>query len=284
MTPRDESAATVALLRAPRRAPRHYADLIEEAGSPSAVLEQEYGLLAKQELAAARDEVARWEARGITLLGVLDPGYPENLRGVHDRPPLIFVNGALESSDARSIAVIGARNASSDGLKAARGISAHLVDSDYTVVSGLATGIDAAAHTAALDRGGRTIAMLATGLGRCYPPQHTGLQDAITEHGTVISQFWPDAPPRRETFRMRNAVMSGVSLATVVVEASPTSGARLQARLALAHGRPVFLLEPLLRQQWARDLAARGGTYVVDSPSQITDTVEQLMEDAPLRM
>jgi DNA processing protein len=92
----------------------------------------------------------------------------------------------------------------------------------------------------------------------------------------VISQFWPDSPPSRQSFPMRNAVMSGLTLGTVLVEASPTSGARIQARRALAHGRPVFLIESLLSQSWARELTAQPGTHVVSSPEQITSALERL--------
>jgi DNA processing protein len=207
---------------------------------------------------------------------VLDPDYPDNLRAVHDRPPFVFVSGALTPSDRRAIAVVGARVASPHGVWAARAIAEHLVDQSYTVVSGLAAGIDNAAHTAALARGGRTVAVIGTGLRRYYPPQHEELQRRIAAQCAVISQFWPDAPPSRRSFPMRNAVMSGISLATVVVEASLTSGSRIQARLALEHGRPVFLLESLLEHDWARAFAAKPGARVIRSPDEITTFVERL--------
>jgi DNA processing protein len=216
------------------------------------------------------------------LLTVLDADYPENLRTVHDRPPLIFVAGALAARDSRSIAVVGARKATSAGQAAAGAVAEHLVDAGYTVASGLAAGIDTAAHTAALARGGRTIAVIGTGLRRVYPPQNASLQRRIADEGAVISQFWPEAPPSRRSFPMRNAVMSGLTLASVVVEASQTSGSRMQARLALAHGRPVFLLRALLAHEWAREFATLPGTYVVGSPEEITGTVERLTSSSAL--
>jgi len=155
-------------------------------------------------------------------------------------------------------------------------IAEHLVDTDYTVASGLAAGIDSAAHRAALDRGGRTVAVIGTGLRRSYPAQNADLQRRIATECAVISQFWPDAPPTKRSFPMRNAVMSGFALATVVVEASHTSGARMQARLALEHGRPVFLLESLLEHEWAREYAERPGTHVVRAPEEITTLVDRL--------
>lgn len=228
------------------------------------------------DLDAIAVEIEGWRREGMRFLTLLDPGYPENLRSVHDRPPFVFLAGSLEARDTRSIAVVGTRRASERGIQQARVIAEHLVDADYTVVSGLATGIDTAAHTAALDRGGRTVAVIGTGLRRSYPAQNAALQRRIAAECAVISQFWPDAPPTKHGFPMRNAVMSGFALATVVVEASHTSGARMQARLALEHARPVFLLESLLEHAWAREYADRPGTHVISSPEQITALVDRL--------
>jgi DNA processing protein len=291
MSDRTEAAALIALLRAGGRPWTEFADLVEEAGSAIAVLERERaaepatlfgdeGPFPPLEQISA--EIDAWEGEGMRLHTVLDPGYPENLRGVHDRPPLVFIAGSLAPADARAIAVVGARVASPHGVWAARAIAEHLVDQGYTVVSGLAAGIDNAAHTAALGRGGRTLAVIGTGLRRSYPPQHAGLQCRIAAECAVISQFWPDAHPSRRSFPMRNAVMSGLSLATVVVEASMTSGSRIQARLALEHGRPVFLLESVLEHEWAREFAARPGARVIRSPDEITTIVERLTSPGTL--
>jgi DNA processing protein len=282
----SESAALVALLRGGKRPWQQYSDVVEAAESALAVLRQEQGLLADDaaddELASAERDLDRWRAKGIRPLTVLDPGYPENLRGVHDRPPLIFVAGRLEPGDARSVAVVGARAASDRGRQATRRIAEHLVGAGYTVVSGLAEGIDTAAHTAALERDGRTVAVIGTGLERCYPPQNESLQRTIATRGAVVSQFWPDAPPSRRSFPMRNAVMSGLTLASVIVEAAHTSGSRMQARLALAQGRPVLLVHSLLSQPWARELAGRPGTHVVRTPGEVTSIVERLTSASAL--
>jgi DNA processing protein len=192
------------------------------------------------------------------------------------------VAGALTAGDRRAVAVIGARRASRSGLQAAGTVARHLVDRGYTVVSGLAAGIDTAAHTAALELGGRTVAVIGTGLGHCFPQENAALQRRIASEGAVVSQFWPNTAPSRRTFPMRNAVMSGTALGSVIVEASERSGARVQARLALAHGRPVFLMESVLAQQWARALASRPGVHVVRSPVDITDTIERLTADGAL--
>jgi DNA processing protein len=303
----------VALLRTGKRPWVEYAELVEERGSASAVLEEELAgratpprqtslldppvpprderaprqhdpaAYADELLAQARADLDRWSASGMNLVTVLEPDYPPNLRAVHDRPPMVFAAGNLTPADVRSVAVVGARKATHDGTEKAGVIAEHLVDSGFTVVSGLAAGIDTAAHTATLGRGGRTVAVIGTGLARSYPPQNQALQRRIASECAVISQFWPDSPPSRRSFPMRNAVMSGITLATVVIEASETSGARMQARLALAQGRPVFLLASLVeRQPWAREYARRPGTHVVRSPGEITTVVERLISPGSL--
>ncbi len=293
MAPAPESAALVALLRLGRHPWQSYADTIEEAGSAVAVLESELAghtgpqtsLLPEDPhplLTQAADDIARWQTAGMRLISVLDDDYPHNLRGVHDRPPLIFTEGALTAGDTRAVAVIGSRRATDAGTRAAGALAEHLVRSDFTVVSGLATGIDTAAHEAALQAGGRTVAVIGTGLARTYPPENADLQRRIAARGAVVSQFWPDAPPSRQSFPQRNATMSGLALGTVIVEASQRSGARIQARRALAHGRPVFLLRSLLSEEWGRQLAQRPGAYVFDEPAEITAAIDRLTDPGAL--
>ena len=288
-----DRAALVALLRLNRRPWGEYLATVERARSALSVLEAELEgdagqislLPAETEpmLDRAATEIEDWDRAGFRLLTILDEGYPQNLRTVHDRPPLIFVSGALTERDARSIAVIGARRATPDGVSRTTAITEGLVGAGYVVVSGLAAGVDSAAHRAARAAGGRTVAVIGTGLRHAYPSQNAALQSQIATEGAVISQFWPDTPPSRETFPMRNAVMSGFALGTVVVEASHRSGARLQARLALAQGRPVFLVRSLLAQAWAREMALRPGVHVVDGAEQVISTIERRdASDAPV--
>lgn len=276
MTPVREKAALVALLKTASRPWPAYAEAVEQRASAVAVLEEERGLLAHEELDIAAADVAAWERDGIQLLTVLDPDYPENLRLVYDRPPLLFTSGSLQPSDVRSVAVVGARAASAQGRERARVFAQRLARAGYTVMSGLAAGIDTEAHTASLRCGGRTIAVIGTGVRRCYPPENIALQRRIAREAAVVSQFWPDASPAPKSFLARNAVMSGLALGTVVVEASQTSGARTQARLALEHGRPVFLAKPLLDQSWARHLAGKPGTHVVRDGDEIVAAIERL--------
>jgi DNA processing protein len=292
MTTAAESAALVALLRLGRRPWPEYSALLEETRSARGLLEQELAGTGNQatllpqdpepQLAQAAADIDRWRAAGIQLITVLDDGYPTNLKAVHDRPPVIFVNGRLAAADSRAIAVIGSRRASQAGLHQAQAISEHLVQAGFTVASGLAAGIDTAAHTTALKANGRTLAVIGTGLNHSYPPQNQALQTEIAQRCAVISQFWPDAPPSRDSFPLRNATMSGLAMATVVVEASNRSGARIQARRALAHGRPVFLARPTLDERWARELAQRPAVYVFDDPAQITAAVNRLTDPGAL--
>jgi DNA processing protein len=272
----DETAAVVALVRHTSR------DRIRTGATGGArdQLEREHGLLAQQLVEEAMLELEQWRRQGIRVLTPTASDYPENLRTVDDRPPLLFVAGRLERRDMRSVAVVGSRRPSAGGLATARGIARHLVSRGYTVVSGLATGIDAAAHTAALEARGRTIAAIGTGLSVCYPPQNRALQQRIAGDGVVVSQFWPDAPPTRQSFPLRNAVMASLSLASVIVEAGPTSGARTEARFALSHGRPVILLPSLLEQEWACEMAQRPGTYVAQTPAQVLSLVDRLTEES----
>jgi DNA processing protein len=270
-----------------------YADRVEEAGSARTVFERELAeeqggqtsLLATDPeplIAQASGDIEAWTAGGIRLLTVLDDAYPENLRAVYDRPPLIFVAGELLPQDARSIAVIGTRKPSPQGLNMARVVVGHLVTTGFAVISGLAAGIDTAAHIAALEADGRTIAVIGTGVNHVYPAQNAALQRRIVQRGAVVSQFWPDAPPRRESFPLRNATMSGLALATAIVEAPQTSGARIQARRALAHGRWVFLARATLAEPWAQDFAERPGVKVFDGPDEVVALVERLQETGRL--
>lgn len=208
---------------------------------------------------------------GARLVTVLDPDYPANLRLVPNLPPFLFCRGELRHDDARSVAVVGAREASDAGIREAANMSRLLAEHGVTVVSGLARGIDAAAHRAALDAGARTIAVLGTGITRCYPSENRGLADAIADSGALVSQFWPTTHPSRYTFPRRNVVTSGISQGTIVIEATGTSGAKLQARLALEHGKKVFLIRSLVQSQpWARDYVDKRGAIEVTGAGEVS--------------
>jgi DNA processing protein len=203
-------------------------------------------------------------AEGVRLTTVLDDDYPANLRLIYNLPPFLTYRGTLQGDDARSVAVVGTREASAEGIALTRRLATQLVEAGVTVLSGLARGIDTAAHDATLEAGGRTIAVMGTGIRRVYPPENEGLADRIAATGAIVSQFWPDGPPTTYTFPRRNITMSGMGQGTVVVEASATSGAKLQARYALEHGKRLFLPASLVRQrQWARKYLERPGAIEV---------------------
>lgn len=230
-------------------------------------------------LAEAARDIAKWQADGLGFMTFLDESYPAQLRAIRDLPPVLFHRGTLVP-DEIGMSVVGSRKASDRGLSIARSIATGLVDRGIAVVSGLARGIDTAAHTAALEAGGRAVAVIGTGINRCYPPENRELQDRIAANGLVLSQFWPDAPPSQHQFPMRNTVMSGYGRATIVVEAGEKSGARIQANRAVAHGRPVVLTDLVVRANtWARNLVGKPGIHVAESTADVMRIVEGIKAD-----
>lgn len=284
---RAEKAALLALLRQPQVRWADVTSEVLEAGSPSQVLnsylEGRDTLFALGDPGAALREAERdilgWEAEGIGVHAFFERIYPAQLRDIHESPPIVFTRGTLQD-DRRAVAVVGTRQASPRGVGIAQAVATALAKNDVTVVSGLAAGIDTAAHLAALEAGGRTVAVIGTGIRNAYPAANAELQQRIGREGLVLSQFLPDGPPSKKTFPMRNAVMSGYAAATVVVEAPWRSGARIQARLALQHGRPVVMPRDLLEHDWAREYAERPGVYVVDSTDELLAVVEELVAEA----
>lgn len=302
MTAIDEQATLLALTEVAvdlHVAWHQLAVLVEEAGGITAMLDgavlsdpedRDTAERLVQGLRPSRVEHWRGVLDGATADGtrfvtVAEVGYPENLRRVYNHPPFLFVRGTLLPGDTRSLAVVGTRRPSPEGREQAARLSAELARRGVTVISGLAAGIDTAAHTAALEAGGRTVAVMGTGIDRVYPKENVGLALRIAgERGALVSQFWPGAPPRPQNFPLRNVVTSGLALGTVVVEASHTSGARLQARLAIEHGKRVFLVRSLvLQEDWARKFAQRRGVSVVESVDEVLPVVEAELE-VPLRL
>ncbi|BEP13923.1 hypothetical protein acdb102_22340 [Acidothermaceae bacterium B102] len=259
---------------------------VEEAGSALVVLERSRGgqqvLFAEDRpsietaVRRAEAEIQTWEAEGFQFLTFLDPAFPGQLLGIHQRPPFLMMQGSLDASDARGVAIVGTRQASQSGLSQAEALATGLAERGVPVISGLAAGIDTAAHRGALKAGGRTVAVIGTGLRRSFPKENTELQALIAARCLVVSQFLPDASPTKFSFPMRNAIMSGYAAATVVVEASWKSGAKMQARLALEHGRAVILLESLLQHDWARDYARRPNTVVASGTTDVLAALDDI--------
>jgi len=289
-----EQAAVLALVSATQHEWHRTAVMIEEVGSALKFLACEWTGFEPFEVEGGKalahrvkpqdvdkfvDMIGELAASGVKVFTVLDEDYPSNLRAIYNRPPMLFMKGDILEQDVKAVAVVGTRTATADGLRLARELAYQLARRDITVLSGLARGIDTAVHTGALEAGGRTIAVMGTGIRHAvYPPENAPLAERIREHGALVSQFWPDSPPRAMNFPLRNVVMSGMSIGTVVVEASSTSGAKMQARLALEHGKQVFLLKSLvMKQEWAQKYSKRPNAVVVDSSDKIVELVEQLI-------
>ncbi|MGH3822011.1 MAG: DNA-processing protein DprA [Pseudonocardiaceae bacterium] len=288
MAPWDdrERATLVALVQERLRAeswPGIVAEIIE-AGSARWVWDASheqslFDIETPPPIAEAAHQIAGWRAAGLGVHTFRDMSYPAQLREIHQVPPLLFSRGTLCPGEP-AVSVVGSRRASDHSVGWASEVSATLVSAGITVVSGLAAGIDTAAHTAALEAGGRTVAVLGTGINRVYPAANRDLQERIACEGLVLSQFWPDAPATKKSFPLRNATMSGYGRATIVVEAGETSGARIQARVGVEHGRAVILRDCVVRaNEWARVLQHRPGVHVVSGVEEVLDVVAALRAD-----
>ena len=237
-TPHPEllAAATVDMLTTPPR--RKRLDLVREHGSFCAALSRiPHSASAAGTAKRVLEEICK---AGLEALCMTDPLYPRLLRAAPDPPPVISVWGRLEPDDALALAIVGSRRATRYGLEMSRRLAAALSSAGLTIVSGLARGIDAAAHRGALDACGRTVAVLGSGLGNIYPREHQKLAEQISRNGAVISEFDVNEPPRGRNFPRRNRIITGMTLGTLVVEAALKSGSLVSARLAMEQDREVF--------------------------------------------
>jgi len=248
--------AWVALCLVPRLGGRTLARLLARFGSVEAVLAAPEADLRRvpkvgAALAAAiraadpahtEAAIRAWRQAGIALLTPADADYPPALRGLDDAPPLLFARGALQPGDARAVVVVGTRRPSPAARDLAEAGAAALAARGWTIVSGLAEGIDAAAHRGALRAGGRTLAVLGSGVRCVYPPQHAALAEEIAAHGALLAEVPPGAAPERPALVARNRIISGLSRAVIVVEAGPSSGSLHAARFARAQGRTVLTI------------------------------------------
>ena len=179
---------------------------------------------------------------GLEILTPDDQAYPENLKNIPDPPIVLYVKGKLKEEDKFSLAIVGSRRASFYGLSSAERFAFDLSEKGFTIVSGMARGIDTCAHKGALKQGSRTLAVMGSGFKHIYPPENKNLLEEISENGAVISEFPLDALPLKQNFPRRNRVISGLSLGVLVVEAARNSGALITADFALEQGREVFAL------------------------------------------
>ncbi|MFF0493326.1 DNA-processing protein DprA [Nocardia sp. NPDC004068] len=276
----DDRSALVAMMRltATRAEWSDLTTRVTEMGSARALWDSEHPrtLFDDEDDAAAvlrqsEADVQAWKRAPFSFHTFMDDSYPERLRSVRQVPPVVFTYGSLVQRDP-GVCVVGSRGASEIGIKFAREVARSLAEKEITVVAGLAKGIDTAAHRSALDAGGRTVAVLGNGFNHVYPRENSALQTEIADRGMLLSHFLPEYGPKRYSFPARNVTMSAYGTATVIVEASEKSGTRIQAREAIAHGRPVILNKIVMETtSWGRAMRDEPGVYIAHSASEAVD-------------
>jgi DNA processing protein len=274
------------LIRSDNIGPRTYRSLLDHCGDAGTALQRlpdlarrggasRPGRICSEE--QARAELAASKKIGVNLVASGEAGYPPRLAAIDDAPPLLGVRGALETLMRPMIAIVGSRNASGAGLKFAGSLARDLGEAGFVVISGLARGIDQAAHRASMSSG--TVAVLAGGHDKIYPPEHEDLLFALLEQGAAISEMPLGHVPRAHDFPRRNRLISGAALGVVVVEAAHRSGSLITARMAAEQGREVFAvpgspLDP--RAAGANDLIKQGATLVTEA-ADVVNAVQPIL-------
>jgi len=232
------------------------------------------GIVNFHEWAEINDEIARIRDAGISLVCFSDASYPARLRTIADPPPLLYVKGELGSVDDKAVAIVGSRSASDYGRRVARDLARGLAGAGFTVVSGMARGIDGTAHEAALNSGGRTIAVLGSGVERAYPPEHDKLYQRVSTNGAVVSELPVGTRPMAFNFPARNRLISGLSLGVVVVEATEKSGSLITASLAVEQGREVFAVPGEVGSS-----RSRGAHRLIRQGAKLVENIDDILEE-----
>jgi len=273
----DEAFCRIRLLRSPHVGPISYLQLLHRFGTAQSALEALPDLAARggqgyrpAPRAAVEAEIDAVRAAGARYLFHDAPGYPELLGRVEGAPPILTVRGDLDLAAKPGVAIVGARNASAAAVKLARDFAHALAERGFAVVSGLARGIDGAAHEAALPA---TIGVIASGIDIAYPPQHADLQERIAREGLLIAEQPPGTEPRGSHFPSRNRIIAGLALGTLVVEAAPKSGSLITARLAGEAGREVMAIpgSPLDARSHGCNQLIREGAVLVQAPEHVIE-------------
>jgi DNA processing protein len=297
-TPEQSLAAEVLLSLVPGVGPRIRKTLLAHFGSAHAVLaaapsdlRQVPGIGTKISRAVSQarreidvtHELELCREHRITLLAESIAGYPDRLKEIPDPPGVLFVRGAMVPSDGLAVAIVGTRHATHYGREQAERLASGLARAGYTVVSGLARGIDAAAHRGALNAGGRTLAVLGSGVLNIYPPEHVELAAQIAERGAVMSENPPRSPPLAGAFPQRNRIITGLSLGVIVVEANERSGALISARHAMEQGREVFAVPGRVDSRTSRGChrLIRDGAKLVESVDDVLEELGPLATPTP---
>ncbi len=231
----------------------------------------------------AESELRLCREQGLQLLTDESPEYPRLLREIPDPPGVLFVRGEVQSNDALAIAIVGTRHASNYGRQQAERLAGESARAGLTVISGLARGVDAAAHRGALKAGGRTLALLGSGVLNIYPPEHRELAEQICQAGALIGENPPRSRPMSGTFPQRNRLISGMSLGVLVVEAGHRSGALISARHAMEQGREIFAVPGRIDSRTSHGChrLLRDGAKLVESVDDILEELGPLVEAAP---
>jgi DNA processing protein len=280
----------LSLKNTPGVGPYLFSQLLSTFGSPENVISASYtaitevdGISHKTARNILEKKIGDREKRELettlnnncNIITFLDKTYPKLLKEIHDPPPLLYVAGKL-IEDSVSLAIVGSRSATSYGLKNASDIAFNLSLRGIEVVSGMARGIDTSAHTGAMKGNGRTIAVLGSGLGNIYPKENSDLAYKISETGAVISELPFYAPPEAHNFPLRNRIISGMCLGTVVIEAAKKSGSLITAKLALEHNREVFALPGSVAS------AKSSGTHnLLKQGARLVETADDILEEFP---
>lgn len=283
-----ELQARLRLQRLPKFGPRHLSRLMEAFGSAehgyraSATAWRSLGLPAVSaeargdpSVVAGANAAMRWLEHPQRYLLMSDqPGYPALLAEIEGAPPLLFVEGNPTILERPQLAIVGSRRASRPGLDTAAAFSRSLASVGFVITSGLALGVDGAAHQAALDVGGATVGVLGTGLEKFYPQRNRRLADEMIERGSaVVSEFPLDSPPSPSNFPRRNRIISGLSLGVLVVEASLRSGSLITARLAAEQGREVYAIPGSIHHP-----GAKGCHQLIRDGAQLVESIEHIFE------
>lgn len=285
----NEREALIALNMVDGIGPVRVRALMEELGSAAAIPEADVAewerakgvgrTLAGKLKARLRDldvagEIRRTEKLGARLVTAVDGDYPEPLRDIHDPPLALYVKGDLKPQDRHAIAVIGSRRCSHYGTQTADRLSFQLAKQGYTVVSGLARGIDAAAHQGAVKGGGRTLAVLGTGIDQIYPAEHDKLAESVAQNGAVITEFPIGFKPTRQSFPQRNRIVSGLSKGILVVEAAKGSGAMMTVDFGTEQGRLIFAVPGRI------DYPGAGGCNgLIKTGAKLVEDVDDILEE-----
>lgn len=277
-------AAWLAIHRTPGVGPVTFQKLLAEIDSPQQILANPQQLktidspirqaLQKPDWQTVEADLQWLQQPDRQILTLHDATYPALLREIPDPPPLLYLQGNPELLNSWQLAVVGSRNPSASGRQTAEDFARYLAGGGLTVTSGLATGIDAAAHQGALKAHGPTIAVVGTGLDRVYPAKHRQLAHQIASNGLLVSEFPLGTPPKAENFPRRNRIISGLSLGTLIVEAALKSGSLITARMAMEQGREVFAIPGSIHNP-----LSRGCHQLIREGAKLVETAEHIVEE-----